>query len=58
LNKKRRPAFEKAIQAPSESAGQQFSLEEQEKASLGRIMSEMGFKGGHKRGRQSPRHRP
>jgi hypothetical protein len=47
-NKKRRRTFENATEAPSESAGQQLSLEEQERASLRRIMSEMGHRRGHK----------
>ena len=56
-NEKRRQTFENATEAPSESAGQQLSLEEQERASLGRIMSEMGHRGGHKDGRRAPRSR-
>jgi len=56
-NKKGRQTFEKTTEAPSESAGQLLSLEEQERAGLGRIMSEMGHKGGHKGGRRAPRSR-
>jgi len=51
LNSKRRRPFENTPHAPGESAGQQLSLEDQERASLGRIMSEMGHKGG----RRAPR---
>ena len=55
---KKRWQVEGATQVRSESAGQQLSLEEQERASLGRIMSEMGYRGGHKGGRRAPRNRP
>lgn len=54
-NKKGRQTFE--IEAPSESAGQLLSLEDQERAGLARIMSEMGHTGGHKGGRSAPRSR-
>jgi hypothetical protein len=53
LDKKRWQAFERGGRAVSESAGQQLSLEEQERASLRRIMLEMGHRGG----RQAPRNR-
>jgi hypothetical protein len=56
-NKKRWQIFESATQVRSEPAGQQLSLEEQERASLGRIMSEMGYQGRHKGRRQAPRNR-
>jgi hypothetical protein len=52
-NRKRWQTFVKAPHFPSEYAGQQLSLEEQERASLERIMSEMGYRGG----RHAPRNR-
>jgi hypothetical protein len=55
---KKRWQIEAATQVRSDSAGQQLSLEEQERASLGRIMSEMGYKSRHKGGRRAPGNRP
>jgi hypothetical protein len=50
LDKLRRLAMESEARTPDESAGQQLSPEEQERASLKRIMSEMGHHGGRKGG--------
>jgi hypothetical protein len=55
--RKRQRNYTNATDALSESAGQQLSLEDQERASLGRIMSEMGHLGKYKAGRRAPRSR-
>jgi len=55
LDKLRRLAAESEAHAADESAGQQLSPEEQERASLNRIMSEMGHHPGRRGGRP---HRP
>jgi hypothetical protein len=58
LDKLRRLAMESEAQMEDESAGQQLTPEEQERASLKRIMAEMGHhggrKGGHSRGPKPP----
>jgi hypothetical protein len=51
LDKKRRRSIKNIAQTPDESAGQQLSPEEQEKAALKRLMAEMGHRGGHKGGK-------
>lgn len=55
---KRRHAPEQGAQTVDESAGQQLTPEEQERASLKRIMSEMGHHGGRKGGRPHGAKRP
>jgi len=54
--KKRRQ--DKAAQPANEFAGQLLSPEEQEKASLSRIMSEMGHHAGRRGGRKPMRRSP
>ncbi|HLY17106.1 MAG TPA: hypothetical protein VKR61_07765 [Bryobacteraceae bacterium] len=58
LDKLRRLATESEARIADESAGQQLSPEEQERASLKRIMAEMGHhagrRGGHARGPKPP----
>jgi hypothetical protein len=53
---KKRWQIEAATEARSESAGQQLSLEEQERASLGRIRD--GLRGQTQRRLAAPRNRP
>ena len=57
--KKRRQAAKSFLHVENESAGQLLSLEEQEKASLKRIMAEMGHHSGRKgrarAGKSAPR---
>jgi hypothetical protein len=55
--KEKQRALGRPTQLPSESSGQQLSPEGQERASLGRILSEMGYRGSGKDGRYAPRNR-